>query len=160
MGNTEDTVNQDEYLRDRLDDQIDWYGGKAAWNQKWYKRLQVVSVLAAALIPFLSGYMSEEIPAVKLTIGGLGFFVAAITALLGLYRFHENWIEYRAASEALKGEKFRYLTRVAPYDGNDPFPLLVTRVESLLSGENANWARTAAGAKGDVQTPSSNSEPE
>ncbi len=153
-------MNQDEYIRNRLDEQIDWYDRTAAWNQKWYKRLQIASILAAALIPFLSGYMSGESSAVKILIGGLGFVVAAITALLGLYRFHENWIEYRTASEALKGEKFRYLTAVEPYNGDDPFPLLVTRVEALLSGEHATWGRTAKGPKDEVRASDSESEQE
>ena len=52
-------MEQDEYLKNRLDDQIDWYDRKSVQNQKWFKRLQVISIIAAASIPFLSGYITE-----------------------------------------------------------------------------------------------------
>ena len=46
-------MNQEDYLKDRLDNQIDWYDKKSQWNQKWFKRLQVFQLIAAAIIPFL-----------------------------------------------------------------------------------------------------------
>jgi hypothetical protein len=66
--------------------------------------------------------------------------VIAIAAATGsLFKYHENWIQYRATSEALKHEKFLFLGRSSPYDGNDALPVLVQRVEQLISKENSNW---------------------
>lgn len=45
----------DEYLNDRLNNQIDWYDGKSQTNQKWFKRLRLLEIIAAAIIPFLAG---------------------------------------------------------------------------------------------------------
>lgn len=134
-------MNQDEYLKDRLEDQVDWYDRKSMQNQKWFKRLQVAAIIAAASIPLLSGYITETTPFLKLSVGFLGLTVAAITAVLGLYKFQENWLEFRTTCESLKHEKYLFLTKSEPYDQGDPFKLLVERVESLISKENSSWNR-------------------
>jgi hypothetical protein len=146
-------MTQEEYLKQRLDDQIDWYDRKSSWNQKWYKRLQVILLVAAAAIPFLSGYVSEVpvaelgLPWVKIAIGLLGVAIAAIAAVLGLYNFQENWIKYRTTCESLKKEKYKFLTGVLPYDDDNAFTLLVEHVEGLISKENTDWSQQLQNAK-------------
>jgi hypothetical protein len=140
-------MNQENYLQERLDDQIDWYDRKSIWNQRWYKRLQLLVFIAAATIPFLSGYIDEKLPWIQYVIGLLGMIIAATTAILGLYNFQENWIKYRTTCESLKKEKYRYLTNVTPYGGEDSFTLLVERVEGLISKENTDWAQQLQNAK-------------
>lgn len=144
-------INKEEYLKNRLDYEIEWYGQKAAWNQKWFKSLQVIAILAAASITFLSGYVSDDHTWIKISIGLLGLLIAAVTGFLSLYRFQENWIEYRTICESLKHEKYTYLTKTAPYDGENSFSLFVERVETLISKENTNWSRRMKAPKKDDQ---------
>ena len=134
-------MNQEAYLKERLQDQIDWYDSKSMKNQKWFKRLQVAAIFASATIPFLSGYITETTLLLKVSVGLLGLVVTAITAVLGLYKFQENWFEFRTTCESLKHEKYMFLTKSEPYDQGDPFRLLVERVESLISKENTAWNR-------------------
>lgn len=136
---SKDQISQDEYFKQRLDNQIDWYDKKSSSSQKWFKRLQVMVIVASAIIPFLSGYMDEETLYIKIVVGLLGLMIAAITAVLGLYQFQENWLEYRTTCETLRHEKYLFLAKVAPYNTEDPFLLLVERVEGLISKENTNW---------------------
>ena len=49
----------EEYIKERLDNQIDWYDKKSVKSQKWFKRLQLIVIVSSATIPFLSGYMDE-----------------------------------------------------------------------------------------------------
>ena len=102
-------MNQEEYMKARVDNQIDWYDGKSSFNQKWFKRLQVIAILSASTIPFLSGYSSGEGATIRICIGILGLVVAAITATLSLYKFQEHWLEYRTTCESLRHEKYLYL---------------------------------------------------
>ncbi len=132
-------MNQEEYLKERLEGQIDWYDKKSVKNQDWFKRLQVIVIVASATIPFLSGYMDETTLYLKIIVGLLGLTIAAATAILGLYQFQENWLEYRTTCETLRHEKYLFLTGAAPYDEDEPFMLLVERVEGLISKENTNW---------------------
>ncbi len=139
-------MNESEYLEDRLDHQIEWYGRKAGRNQWWYRRLRVLEIAAAASIPFLAGLVTaEEDPAV-LAVGILGIVVAVVAGVLGLFQFQENWVKYRSTAETLKHERFLFLTRTTPYGGEDPFHLLVKRVEGLTSEEHTKWAEMTGGA--------------
>ena len=131
----------EEYIEQRLNDQIVWYDRKSSTNQRWFKRLRFAEIVAAATIPFLSGFAGNSF-SIKIAIGALGVVVAVIASLLGLLQLQERWIEYRATAESLRKEKFLFLTQTDPYDKDDAFHLLVQRVEALLSKENTDWAQS------------------
>ncbi len=76
-----------------------------------------------------------------MTIGVIGLVVAVLAGIVSLCRFQENWIEYRAVAESLKQEKYLYLARAEPYKADQPFELLVQRVEALLRSETTGWAQ-------------------
>jgi hypothetical protein len=132
-------LTDSEYFQQRLDDQIDWYDRKSGSNQKAFKRLRLAEILTAATIPVLAGF-SQGSQSVALATGIAGMLVTIIAGILALYRFQENWREYRATAEALKQEKFLYLARAGPYEGEQHFETLVQRVEALLSRETTQWA--------------------
>lgn len=132
-------LDEEKYLKERLEDQINWYDKKSVTNQKYFKRLQVLIIVASATIPLLSGFMNENTLGLKIVIGLLGLAIASATAILGLYQFQENWLEYRTTCETLRHEKYLFLTGTAPYDEDASFTLLVERVEGLISKENTNW---------------------
>lgn len=133
-------MNEDEYLNDRLNDQIDWYDKKSQTNQKWFKKLRLLEIIAAAVIPFLAG-IGPKIPFYSGIIGCLGVIIAVSAGLSALYKYHENWIEYRTTSETLKHEKFLFQAKCSPYDNDEAFCKLVQRVEGLISKENTQWSR-------------------
>lgn len=132
-------MTEDEYIKERLEDQLEWYSKKSQYNQKWFKRLRLLEITCAALIPFLSG-MGDKINFSPWIIGCLGVFIAVSATASTLFKYHENWIEYRTTAEQLKHEKYVYLTGAKPYDTDSKFEILVERVESLISKENSAWA--------------------
>ena len=134
-------ISPEDYIEQRLNDQINWYGQKSRTNQLWFKRLRLAEIVAAAVIPFLAGFAGESL-SIKIAIGALGVVVAIIASLLALLRLQEHWINYRAIAEALKTEKFLFLTQTQPYDAGDIFHFLVQRVEALLSKENTEWMQS------------------
>jgi len=130
-------LTSSDYLEQRLDNQINWYSDKSSRCKVWYRSLRIVEIVAAAIIPLLSGM--DNLLYGNWIIGGLGMLIAIAAATGSLFKYHENWIQYRATSEALKHEKFLFLGGSAPYDGENAFQLLVQRVEGLISKENTNW---------------------
>lgn len=134
-------ITSAEYLQQRLEDQIDWYSNKSSLCQCRYKVIRIVEIVASAIIPLLSG-MGEKVPYGPWIIGLLGVTIAIATAVSSLFKYHENWIQYRSTSEALKHEKFLFLAGAAPYDGENSFHVLVQRVEGLISNENTTWTQT------------------
>lgn len=133
-------MNEEEYLADRLDNQINWYDGKSQFNQKWFKRLRLTEIVLAAIIPLLAG-IGSSIPYYSIIIGSLGVIIAVSAGVSAVYKFHENWLEYRTTSETLKHEKYLFRTNCPPYNQEDSFHFLVQRVEGLISKENSQWSR-------------------
>jgi len=135
-------LTPEEYVALRLVDQIEWYDKKSGQNKRWFLMLRWAEVVAAALIPFLSGQMNDpQHPHLSILIGCLGVLIAICAATSPLFQFQERWIEYRTTAESLKKEKFLYLTRIEPYQDDSAFSQLVQRVETLVSKENTNWAQ-------------------
>jgi len=122
----------------RLEDQIDWYDRKSRSAQRLFKRIKIVEILAAALIPFLAAVSFHDD---KLVTAGLGVLITILEGILHLNQYQQLWNTYRSTCEALKHEKFTYLGHAAPYAGvADPHALLAERVESLVSQEHAQWS--------------------
>ena len=150
-----------EYLTERLEDQIAWYDGKSGNYQRWFKRLRLAEIIAAAALAVLSGFVSAERALMPALVAILGGVVVVIAGALGLYQFEHHWVEYRATCESLRKERFLFLTGAQPYDlgPDENYKLLVQRVEGLLSKENAAWAQQmsmshAGGAQTDAPPPS------
>lgn len=126
----------------RLEDQIAWYSSKSRSAQKIFKRFKVVEIIAAALIPFLSGLsFSDKVKLyIPVTTGILGMLITILEGILHLNQYQQNWTNYRATSETLKHEKFLYMAHAGPYaSASDQRSLLAERVESLVSQENSQW---------------------
>jgi hypothetical protein len=104
-----------------------------------YKLIKTIEIVFAALIPFLVSFVSSGFSYIKVVVGILGISITIISGILALYRFQENWIEFRTTAESLKREKFLFLARVNTYDSDNSFPLFVQRVEDLMSKENTKW---------------------
>ncbi len=136
-----DSMDEKQYIEQRLDNQIEWYDFKSKQNQKWYKRLKLIEIILATTIPFLVGYVSEKMLSLKLVVGLLGVLVAVISGILALYKFQENWTEYRTTCESLRHEKYLFLTKSEPYNVEESLPLLVQRVEALISKEHNKWSQ-------------------
>ena len=134
-------MNQEEYIKDRLDDQISWYDKKSGFNQKRYKFYKVSEALLAISIPVLSGFSTIEgwgwLIYVVAVIGGL---ITLITIIPSLNKYHENWVEYRLTSEVLKREKYLFLTSSGKYKAaKNNFSTLVESAEGIMSNENEKW---------------------
>lgn len=134
------SVTSEEYIKSRLEDQITWYSKKSASNQRMYKRLQLITIIASSSIPFLTAYASEFY-SIEIIVGLIGVSIAAITSVNGLYKYQENWIAYRSTSESLKHQKYLYLTGTEPYHDEQAFNMLVQNVEMLISRENSTWSK-------------------
>ena len=82
-------------------------------------------------------------PTIKnIILGVLGSLIAILSGLSGLLKFQEKWTEYRTTSETLKHEKILFQTKTGPYSEEvEPFKLLVTRTENLVSKEHSAWSQ-------------------
>ncbi len=130
-------MTPDEYLKDRVDDQIAWYDRKSGSNKKWFIILQITTLVAAASVPVFAIFSGDMWARVIVAV--LGSATAITTGIVSLCQFREHWIEYRTTTELLKQEKYFYQTNTGHYMGDGAFSMLVERVEALVSQENTAW---------------------
>lgn len=122
----------------RLVEQIDWYDGKAGYNQSRFKAIKVAQIALAAFIPVLAATSVES-----WVLGAMGALVVVLEAMQQLFGYQENWISYRATCEALKHERFLFESDAGPYaEAERPLAMLAERVESLVSREHAKWVES------------------
>jgi hypothetical protein len=125
-------------ITQRLEEQITWYDCRSLRNQKSYKRIKVVEIVSAAVIPMVS---AMHVTYAATITGSLGVLITVLEGLLHLNQNQQNWTTFRSTCEALKHEKYIYLAKAPPYAGSDDaHALLAERIESLVSQENARWA--------------------
>jgi hypothetical protein len=128
----------DDPIIERLEDQIEWYDRKSRSAQRIFKRIKIVEIFAAAIIPFLAGVNFRYD---KLVTAGLGVLITILEGVLHLSQYQQLWSTYRSTCEALRHEKYTYLASAGPYAGAaDPHVLLAERIESLVSQEHAKWS--------------------
>lgn len=138
-------MTAEDYINQRLLDQYEFYEGRSSSNKKTYYRLRTIELVAAALIPLLSGLTLSDTNYkfwLVMAVAALGTMITIIAGVLSLKRYQENWIEYRKTAESLKREQIIFATQSPPYDADNREKLLVQNVELILSKENANWSQT------------------
>lgn len=133
-------MNIEEYIKTRVDSEIQWYSKKSKHCQNMYKGYQVAEIILASLIPLLSAY-SEKSVIVAFSIGLFGAIIAIIESITKLYKYHENWIQYRTTCELLKYQKHLYLTKSYPYNDSPETieNIFVKNIENIISSENNQW---------------------
>ena len=70
---THKPLSAEDYLANRVDDQLDWYSAKSTANKNLYLRLQCFALVAGSLIPLISlGFDNFQARLVVAVMGALG----------------------------------------------------------------------------------------
>jgi hypothetical protein len=135
-------MTEQEYMTTRVDDQIAWYDKKSGINQAAYKRIRLTQIILAATLPFATAYISEEFWQLKLVVGIMGITIAILEGVQTLYKYQDNWVEYRKSREALMREKLLFQTQSGLYsDEKTAFKTFVSRIENFTEQENNSWLK-------------------
>jgi hypothetical protein len=144
-----------EYLQRRLEPQRQWHNDKATWNKRRFYAVEIATLLAGAAIPVVNLWLVHDAYWAGVISAILGGVVVVAAAIGKLFKFHENWLQYRTVVEALEREKELYTVGAADYataDETGRNRLLVERVENLLVNTTSQFIethRTAHGAPAD-----------
>jgi hypothetical protein len=138
--------SMEDFVKNRLDEQMGWYSKKSTFNKSRYRLFQVVIIIASAIIPLINLTASAfEIwwqHAALIISAFLGSIITIISAILQMEKYFDNWILYRTTLESLKREKVLFQNNAGEYANlgdNDKNRLLVERVEAMLSSEHAKF---------------------
>lgn len=138
-------MEAENYMTERVDNQIAWYGTKSARNKKWHLLTNGGIIFFSAMIPFVTGLDGTvAVPGLNLTSGMIAGLLGVITATLSgfaaLMKFQDKWTTYRLTCEALLREKILFQTATAPYQkGAASYHRFVMNVERILAHENSGW---------------------
>jgi hypothetical protein len=95
------SLNQDSYLKQRVDDQLQWLSQASKTNKRQFLAWRILEILLGTSITILSP-LSRSLPWAPITIAVAGGGIAVSGALLALSRSQENWVRYRSLAEGLK----------------------------------------------------------
>ncbi len=146
MGNVVENAGESRQntVLTRLDEQQKWHSRKATHMKLWYRGLKGMEVVSAALIPFLSGAVTDVVWMGYL-VGALGVLIVVLEGFQRIGQFHEQWESCRLTSERLEHERYLFLAGAGDYDlsGNlddDATKLLAEHVEAIISSDNYRWS--------------------
>ena len=133
-------ITIDEYIEDRVNGQYDYLSNAAANAKRKYHLFKAAEICFAAAIPFLSAMMSPTSSwYMKVIVGFFGVAITFCSGMLMLFKYHENWVNFRGTAEALKSEKFLFLTRTGQYRARNAEGMFMERIEMILGQENQKW---------------------
>lgn len=135
-------MNEKDYLEQRVDDQINWYNKKSVANKKGYRICQLILIAMAALVTLSGMFVQKDYPWIQYAVPVFGAIIAIVTGILALVKYQDNWLSYRMTNEALKHEKYLFLTKSEPYNSGEAFQLFVKHCEATIAKENTTWEET------------------
>jgi hypothetical protein len=136
---------QFEYVKRRLEPQEKWHDERAKLNKRLFYTAEVATVLSGAAIPVVNLWAVQDKYLAGVLSAILGGVVVVAAAIGKLFKFHDNWLHYRALVEALAREKELYAAGAGEYAAVEAAArdrLIVERVENLLANKTAQFLET------------------
>lgn len=127
-------MNIDTFIKERVDDQVEWFSTKAKSFKRWYYILSSISVICSITA-------ASTICQCTLFSQFTSICVAVSIGVESLCNFKDKWIIYRNTSELLKSEKIKYLMKKDITEETNQ--VFVDSIESIISNANNEWRRIA-----------------
>ncbi|MEU6623360.1 DUF4231 domain-containing protein [Streptomyces litmocidini] len=125
------------YIETRIAQYQEWYDTKATRMKTMHLRMRTVSVVGGALVPV---FVNLDLGFARITATALSVIVVAAISLESVYRYREQWKNYRSTEQLLGHERVFFETKVGPYRNlgrREAFSVLVARVEKAIANENS-----------------------
>ena len=134
-------MESDDYALSVADGSYAWYRMRAARCRRAHKINEVALLVTTASIP-LTSVVAPDYTAITAVLGGLAVLCAGFR---GIFRWHENFLRFSAAREAVDAERRGYHTRSVPYqDVTTRAQALVAAVTRIEQEEMKGWLSTVA----------------
>ena len=135
-----------DYIKNRFDDQRDWYDAKAIYYKKLFYRSQWAVIILSGIAPILTlvGCLIDH-KILVIAAGSLPTLVAAIISLQQFGRWQSLFLEYRTTSEMLKRQWYLFDGKIGDYDisdDKDRQKVFIHHVEDLISRQNRTWVES------------------
>ncbi len=129
------------YAMELANESYRWYQIHANQSRLFYKISESVLLVVAAAIP-TSAVMTRHnatVPAI------LGAVVVVLTGLRSVFHWHDNYLRFSGAREAVEAERRLYHTGADPYgDATTKDQVMVAEVTRIEQEETVGWVKVAS----------------
>jgi hypothetical protein len=141
MTDLDESTIRDAYAAELANNSFEWYRSHAIHSRRWYRFADSLLLALSALIPVASLLVHDN----ATYPGFLGAAVVIISGLKPIFHWHENYLRFSAAREAIEGERRLFNLRVAPYEieGTRAQELAVA-ISRIEQEEMRGWLRIAS----------------
>lgn len=111
-------------------------------KQKRFMILSITSIVVTSTIPVIA--LLNFIPYKESITAILGAISTILSSLIFFFRDKEIWTQYRATSEKIKSELYKYQSKTEKYfsmPDEDAFNLFVTTCEEIMGNQNEQWIK-------------------
>lgn len=118
-----------------------WYATAAIRSRRMYRLSEISVLVVSAAIPATAAIAPHN----AITPAILGAIVVVLFGLRALFHWHENYLRFSRAREAVEAERRLYHTSAKPYD--DPATrdqALVVTISKIEQAEMGGWQKVAA----------------
>jgi hypothetical protein len=135
-----------DYIQKRIDEQCDYYDRAAGRAKKNHFRMRTIAVGGAATVPIVTNLPFDFLMQYRTAPATIfSLVVTVVIALESIYKYGEQWKNFRSTYEFLKSEKFHFLAGEGQFRKMNPdeaYILLVERCESRIISENSATLNT------------------
>jgi hypothetical protein len=146
-----DGMSIDEYIKARIDDQIDrtngYYWTEASEDQKWVGVFRIVAIAAGALSAVLGGLGAYGIVGATIWVAVVTTFSSSVAAYFQAGRFEYLVMSYSATARRLQNLVDEWRTKALDA------ATFVSKCEEAFSSENQSWMAEWLHDKKADQTP-------
>lgn len=136
-------MKQNNYVEKRVSEQKEYFSTVARKNKKYYYSISLIKIILTTFVAVLSSILSRG--AIGLIIISI---IAALTVILDsviiLFKFNENWINYRTINEEIKREEVFYRYNSGKYFGlseNERENLFIQNIEGIIQNATEKWKK-------------------
>jgi hypothetical protein len=123
------------------DESYEWYRTAARRSRRAHRGSATAVLGVAAAIPVAAVVWPTNavVPAI------LGAVIVVVSGLRAIFDWHDNYLRFSLAREAVEAQRRRYRTRSAPYDSPQTRDAeLVAAITRIEQDEMANWMVVAS----------------
>lgn len=132
--------SQANYALRLADESYEWYRNAAIKARRYYRLSESMQITLAAAIPVVSVLFSST-TAFPAILGGL---VVVLTGLRSIFHWHDDYLRFSEAREAVEAERRLYITQAEPYDNQRRDQLLVGSITRIERQEMGRWKDIAS----------------
>lgn len=133
-------TEEPSYALSLADGSFSWYRTAAIRARRLYRAAEISAIVISGLVPLSAVVLpgNTVVPAI------LGSAVVMITGLRSVFHWHENYLRFSRAREAVEAERRKYRTGAAPYtSSSDRDAVLAQAITQIEQEEMGQWLKIA-----------------